>query len=69
MYPGETEALRRLGQAYRVENGGAEGNRTPDLVNAIHALSQLSYSPNGLRNYLQEAGLSKSPRNSENRPT
>jgi hypothetical protein len=25
---------------------GAEGSRTPDLVNAIHALSQLSYSPN-----------------------
>ncbi len=25
---------------------GAEGDRTPDLVNAIHALSQLSYSPN-----------------------
>ena len=26
-------------------NGGAEGNRTPDLLNAIQALSQLSYSP------------------------
>ena len=25
--------------------GGAEGDRTPDLVNAIHALSQLSYGP------------------------
>ena len=25
--------------------GGAEGNRTPDLLNAIQALSQLSYSP------------------------
>ena len=25
-------------------NGG-EGDRTPDLVNAIHALSQLSYAP------------------------
>src|SRR5690242_5967193 len=24
---------------------GAEGDRTPDLVNAIHALSQLSYAP------------------------
>ena len=24
---------------------GGEGNRTPDLVNAIHALSQLSYAP------------------------
>jgi hypothetical protein len=25
--------------------GGAEGSRTPDLLNAIQALSQLSYSP------------------------
>ena len=31
------------------QNGG-EGNRTPDLVNAIHALSQLSYSPRARRN-------------------
>ena len=28
---------------------GAEGDRTPDLVNAIHALSQLSYSPIGIQ--------------------
>ena len=27
------------------DNCGAEGDRTLDLVNAIHALSQLSYSP------------------------
>jgi hypothetical protein len=26
--------------------GGAEGDRTPDLMTASHALSQLSYSPN-----------------------
>ena len=26
-------------------HGGAEGARTPDLLNAIQALSQLSYSP------------------------
>ena len=26
-------------------SGGAEGGRTPDLLNAIQALSQLSYSP------------------------
>jgi hypothetical protein len=25
---------------------GVEGDRTPDLMNAIHALSQLSYDPN-----------------------
>ena len=29
----------------RKAGGGAEGNRTPDLLNAIQALSQLSYGP------------------------
>ena len=29
----------------RVEIGGVEGDRTPDLCNAIAALSQLSYDP------------------------
>ena len=29
----------------RESNGGAEGDRTPDLVTASHALSQLSYGP------------------------
>jgi hypothetical protein len=28
-----------------VPGSGGEGDRTPDLVNAIHALSQLSYAP------------------------
>ena len=28
-----------------IHRDGGEGNRTPDLVNAIHALSQLSYAP------------------------
>ncbi len=28
-----------------LSSGGDEGSRTPDLVNAIHALSQLSYIP------------------------
>jgi hypothetical protein len=27
------------------EDGGAEGVRTPDLLNAIQALCQLSYDP------------------------
>ena len=27
------------------DTGGAEGNRTPDLYNAIVALYQLSYNP------------------------
>src|SRR5262245_15145966 len=29
----------------RRRGSGGEGDRTPDLVNAIHALSQLSYAP------------------------
>ena len=29
----------------RCDRNGGEGDRTPDLVNAIHALSQLSYAP------------------------
>ena len=28
-----------------VSVGGAEGDRTPDLMTASHALSQLSYGP------------------------
>jgi hypothetical protein len=31
--------------ALRLEGGGAEGDRTPDLLNAIQVLSQLSYRP------------------------
>jgi hypothetical protein len=31
------------------EDGGAEGDRTPDLRNAIATLSQLSYGPNPSR--------------------
>ena len=34
--------------------GGAEGARTPDLMTASHALSQLSYSPKLWRQYLVE---------------
>src|SRR6266852_2505446 len=30
---------------YPPPRSGGEGDRTPDLVNAIHALSQLSYAP------------------------
>ena len=29
-------------------NGGADRDRTDDLLNAIQALSQLSYSPTGI---------------------
>src|SRR5229473_8239366 len=34
---------------YPPPRSGGEGDRTPDLVNAIHALSQLSYAPAILR--------------------
>jgi hypothetical protein len=37
--------------------GGAEGNRTPDLVIANDALSQLSYGPNVPAVFLRWAGL------------
>src|SRR5437867_3113207 len=39
---------RLTGQTFRPSHcpaDGGEGDRTPDLVNAIHALSQLSYAP------------------------
>ncbi len=38
-----TPPSRPVQQMYSTDGG--EGNRTPDLVNAIHALSQLSYAP------------------------
>ena len=40
--PGVSSSLREPA-VYR--NGGARGSRTPDLLNAIQALSQLSYGP------------------------
>ena len=41
--PEPMHALRR--QAPGFDGDGAEGSRTPDLLNAIQALSQLSYGP------------------------
>ena len=38
-------SLDRAPTAAGTEANGGEGDRTPDLVNAIHALSQLSYAP------------------------
>ena len=35
----------RPGSRYEGGSHGGEGNRTPDLLNAIQALSQLSYTP------------------------
>ena len=42
--------------------GGAGGNRTRDLLNAIQALSQLSYGPNGRRTLPQAGDVSKRSR-------
>ncbi len=36
---------RRFADTIRPPDDGGEGNRTPDLLNAIQALSQLSYAP------------------------
>ena len=35
----------RIPSFFRIELSGAEGDRTPDLMTASHALSQLSYGP------------------------
>ena len=43
--PGRKQLATRQAE----KNGGAREDRTPDLVNAIHALSQLSYGPEGAR--------------------
>src|SRR5207247_10520940 len=45
-----------------VRESGAEGARTPDLLGAIQALSQLSYSPVGTRN-VNPARLTGNPCN------
>ena len=47
-------SLENANEARRVPRkvrkfGGAEGNRTPDLMTASHALSQLSYGPKGVK--------------------
>ena len=42
--------------------GGGEGNRTPDLLNAIQALSQLSYGPHRNPEAAAPRDFPKSPR-------
>ena len=44
-------------------SGGAEGNRTPDLLNAIQALSQLSYGP-----IARERAYNRRPHAAQERP-
>ena len=61
VYPTVREAAADFGEPDRVSHiskmvlstvkyGGAEGTRTPDFLNAIEALSQLSYSPTRVTN-------------------
>ena len=40
-------------------NGGADGDRTHGLMNAIHALSQLSYSPTAQKSNMEKREMSK----------
>ena len=35
----------RYSEALNIHDGGDEGDRTPDLLTASQALSQLSYAP------------------------
>ena len=44
-FPPEKISEERTGVLYSVHQSGAEGTRTPDLLRAKEALSQLSYSP------------------------
>ncbi len=47
-YFGETKRLDlRRNQAFHNASGGDKRDRTADLLNAIQALSQLSYTPMG----------------------
>ena len=41
----KNQGPRRFAATARLSDDGGEGNRTPDLLNAIQALSQLSYAP------------------------
>ena len=43
--PANRNGFARHSAASSPDANGGEGDRTPDLVNAIHALSQLSYAP------------------------
>ncbi len=43
----------------RGRGSGAEGSRTPDLLNAIQALSQLSYSPRNPTRIVKEHGTGR----------
>ena len=46
----KNHASRQTRMATGLSFGGDEGDRTPDLLNAIQALSQLSYAPKSFTN-------------------
>ena len=50
-----------LSDPFESNSGGAEGSRTLDLLNAIEALSQLSYSPTPVSNYSKAVLLAQLP--------
>ena len=56
----ETTPTPTISTTWRVD-GGAEGNRTPDLIIANDALSQLSYGPDPRVSRRQPPALSSSP--------
>jgi hypothetical protein len=58
---GEDLQIYYLYQANTGDGGGAEGNRTPDLLIANEALSQLSYSPIAGSDVRHEAGNARGP--------
>ena len=55
--PAWQRAFWTIMDVLKKENGGAKGIRTPDLLNAIQALSQLSYSPMPTTSSILYAGL------------
>ena len=68
--PNEKPLLQALGLRERIRkqrNGGAEGDRTPDLRIANAALSQLSYSPTGESKIIKERGNKSNPMLSDSR--
>ncbi len=60
-YPTNTQHLLALQTKLDRPGYGGEGNRTPDLVNAIHALSQLSYAPPGIHSHPSPAPFPSTP--------
>ena len=50
-----------------IKSGGAEGSRTPDLLRAKEALSQLSYSPTADTSIKRNGGFGETLRDGQGR--